>query len=166
MQEEELRKLFNEGITGQFGKKKTQASDVAEKLGLTEVNQNVADLLETFSSDSSDDEEEKKYSRNETYYVNTTEPEATEIFREKTLEDMIEEQRAKLAAEGKKGTPVTEESFTVWRAEKLKKRQELAEARLKAEQQKKKGGKGLCKCSSRYHYTIMLTLFTFSCLVW
>jgi hypothetical protein len=43
-------------------------------------------------------------------------------------------------------TPVTAESFSKWRAEKLAKRQADAEARMKLEQSKKKGSKGLCKC--------------------
>jgi hypothetical protein len=43
------------------------------------------------------------------------------------------------------GTPVTATSFAIWRANKLQQRQANAEARVKAEQAKKKGGKGLCK---------------------
>ena len=43
------------------------------------------------------------------------------------------------------GTPVTAESFAVWRANKLAKRQADAEARALAELSKKKGSKGLCK---------------------
>ena len=70
---------------------------------------------------------------------------AIEVYKEKTLEDIIEEQRAKLLAEGKKGTPVTAESFAKWRAMKLERKQAEAEARVKAEQSKKKGGRGLCK---------------------
>ena len=42
-------------------------------------------------------------------------------------------------------TPVTAESFAKWRSEKLAKRQADAEARMKLEQAKKKGSKGLCK---------------------
>jgi hypothetical protein len=37
---------------------------------------------------------------------------------EKTIEDLIEEQRAKLHAEGKKGTPVTTETLAIWKAER------------------------------------------------
>ena len=51
------------------------------------------------------------------------EPVVTEVFREKTIEDIIEEQRAKLAAEGKVGTPVTAETFARWRAGKLAQKQ-------------------------------------------
>lgn len=45
---------------------------------------------------------------------------------------------------------MTAESFARWRAAKLLKRQEEAEAKLKAEQTKKKGGKGLCECGLCY----------------
>lgn len=82
---------------------------------------------------------------------------ATVVFREKTIEDIIEEQRAKLAAEGKKGTPVTAETFAVWRKGKLAQKQAEAEARLKAEQNKKKGGKGLC--------TYLFDYFNYLCAV-
>jgi hypothetical protein len=146
LQEEELRILFNEGIAGQYGKKKSKARSAAAELGLTEGNQEVNDMLDAISSDSDDDDEpqfRRNGNNNETIYID--EPVATEIFREKTIEDIIEEQRAKLAAEGKVGTPVTEESFATWRASKLVKRQAEAEARVKAEQAKKKGGKGLCR---------------------
>ena len=43
------------------------------------------------------------------------EPEEVQVYRERTIEDLIEEQRAKLSAEGKTGTPVTAESFAAWR---------------------------------------------------
>ena len=67
-----------------------------------------------------------------------------EVFREKTIEDLIEEQRERLIKEGRKGTPVTAESFAKWRGEKLLRKQAEAEARMKAEQAKKKGAK-ICK---------------------
>ena len=51
------------------------------------------------------------------------------VFREKTIEDIIEEQRAKLALDGKQGTPVTAESFATWRKAKLEKKQADAEER-------------------------------------
>ena len=140
LQEEELRILFNEGIAGQAGKKKSQSKLDAEKLGLTESKKEVADLLDAFSSDEDDDDDVE----DGVIYVPDEEV-AVEIFREKTLEDIIEEQRAKLAAEGKVGTPVTADSFAKWRAGKLLQRQQEAEARVKAEQSKKKGGKGLCE---------------------
>ena len=143
LQEEELRKLFNEGISNQFGKKKSAAASKASALGLTEQNKEVAEFLEAMSSDDSDDYSDEDDGPT---IIEYDEP-ATVIFREKTIEDIIEEQRAKLAAEGKKGTPVTSESFAIWRAGKLAKKQEEAEARVRAEQNKKKGGKGLCKYS-------------------
>lgn len=145
LQEEEMRQLFNEAIGNQFGVKKSKAQTNAASLGLTTVRKEVADFLDTLSTDSSDDEEEEDEVTHDKDVIADDEPTAVEVFREKTIEDIIEEQRAKLAAEGKKGTPVTEESFAKWRAEKLAKKQAEAEARLKAEQTKKKGGKGLCK---------------------
>lgn len=145
LQEEEMRQLFNEAIGNQFGVKKSKAQTNAAMLGLTTVKKEVVDFLDGLSTDSSDDEEEEDRVAGVVDSFVDDEPVAVEIFREKTIEDIIEEQRAKLAAEGKKGTPVTEESFAKWRAEKLAKKQADAEARLKAEQMKKKGGKGLCK---------------------
>lgn len=107
-----------------------------------------------FSDDSDEEEEEEaveqshQTSSTRHNYEETYEVEAIEVFKEKTIEDIIEEQRAKLAAEGKTGTPVTAETFAIWRADKLAKKQAAAEARMKAEMGKKKGagaGKGLCK---------------------
>lgn len=147
LQEEELRILFNEGIANQFGKKKSTAASKASALGLSEQSKEIAAFMEGISSDDSDDESDND---DGPIYIDTDEPAATVIFREKTIEDIIEEQRAKLAAEGKKGTPVTAESFAIWREGKLLQKQQEAEARFKAELAKKKGGKGLCKyCSSR-----------------
>lgn len=142
LQEEELRILFNEGIANQFGKKKSTAAAKAGALGLTEQSKEIAAFMEGISSDDSDDESDND---DGPIYIDIDEPEATVIFREKTIEDIIEEQRAKLAAEGKKGTPVTAESFAIWRTAKLAQKQLEAEARVKAELTKKKGGKGLCK---------------------
>jgi hypothetical protein len=154
LQEMELNILFNEGISNQFGKKKSAAQSKASALGLTESNSKLEEFLEAISSESENDSDDDNYPRRNKsdgpVFIETDESVATEVFREKTIEDIIEEQRAKLAAEGRKGTPVTAESFAVWRAAKLLQRQEEAEARLKAEQAKKKGGKGLCKCCCRW----------------
>ena len=147
LQEEEMRVLFNEGIANQFGKKKSEAQAAAKQMGISEASKDVAKLLEEFSSDedSDDDEFDTHRRRNkDTVYIDDDEPVAIEVFRERTIEDIIEEQREKLASEGKVGTPVTAETFAVWRAGKLAARQADAEARMRAEQMKKKGGKGLC----------------------
>jgi hypothetical protein len=102
LQEEELRILFNEGIAGQLGKKKSQAKADALKLGLTEQSKDVADLLDGLSSDSEDDDVDdyRKMDRGETVRDSYQE-ETIEVFREKTIEDLIDDQRTKLAAEGK-----------------------------------------------------------------
>lgn len=144
LQEEELRKLFNEGISNQFGKKKSEMQSKASALGLTQQSKEVAEFYEEMSTDDSDMDSEVDGPT----FIEVDEPVATVVFREKTIEDIIEEQRAKLAAEGKKGTPVTAESFAAWRTAKLAKKQAEAEMRVKLEQSKKKGGKGLCKCIS------------------
>ena len=104
--------------------------------------------------------------------------EVIEIFKVKTLEDIIEEQRAKLAAQGKVGTPVTAESFAIWRAGKLAKRQAEAESRMKELSKKKGGGKGLCKLFIQFSLsfsflnynhkikTMKLKFFFISCTLW
>lgn len=145
LQEEELRILFNEGIANQFGKKKSKAQAAAEQMGIAEANEDVKKLLDEFSSDSDSSDEEGDGGHGGGEVVFADEPASIEVFREKTIEDIIEEQRAKLAAEGKVGTPVTEETFAAWRIARLARRQAEAEARMKLEQTKRKGGRGLCK---------------------
>jgi hypothetical protein len=129
-------------------------------LGLTTAKKEVLDFLDNLSSDSSDADSDED-DRNRPEEIIIEEPTSVEIFREKTIEDIIEEQRAKLAAEGKKGTPVTAESFAKWRAEKLAKKQAEAEARVKAESLKKKGGKGLCKFLQQFYLSNQLQLILF-----
>lgn len=143
LQEEQMRLLFQEAIGNQYGVKKSKAQATAAGLGLNSTKKEVSEFLDTLSSDSDDDDssDEEETAVEE---VNE-EPVFIEVFREKTIEDIIEEQRAKLAAEGKRGTPVTEESFAKWRADKQLRKAAEVEARVKAEQAKKKGGKGLCK---------------------
>jgi len=156
-QEEELRLLLNEGVANQFGKKKSKAKEQAEAIGLAES----AVTIEFDDSDSDDD-----YTQEDPVSTTVSQPvyeevevEAVEVFKEKTLEDIIEEQRAKLAAQGKTGTPVTAETFAIWRAHKLAKRQADAEARMKAEQGKKKGGKGLSVLSGKELFNYNSALF-------
>lgn len=103
--------LFNDGITNQFGKKKSQAAEEAKAMGIAEQIIDVDALSLSGSEESDDDLSDNGLSGN---VVDQVADEAIEIFREKTIEDIIEEQRAKLAAEGKKGTPVTAESFKIW----------------------------------------------------
>lgn len=146
LQEEELRILFNEGIANQFGKKKSAAQSKASAMGLAEASKEIQEFYEAISSDSDDESDD---GNDGPIYIDIEEPVATVVFREKTIEDIIEEQRAKLAAEGKKGTPVTSESFAIWRKGKIAQKQAEAEARLKAEQNKKKGGKGLCELPTK-----------------
>jgi hypothetical protein len=160
LQEEELRILFNEGIAGQAGKKKSQNKLDAEKLGLLDQNKDVAHLLDGMSSDSDDDDDDD-YRRHdeETTRRGYDDQVNVEVFREKTIEDLIDDQRAKLAAEGKVGTPVTADSFAKWTIMKIARRQAEAEARVKAEAAKKKGGKGLSILSGRELFNYNASLF-------
>jgi hypothetical protein len=117
LKDEELRLLFNDGISNQFGKKKSTAAANAKAMGVTEQLLDMDDLDLGTSSDSEDDSENEgqhAFGQGVDYAMEHDDIEAVEIFKEKTIEDIIEEQRAKLAADGKKGTPVTEASFTVW----------------------------------------------------
>lgn len=157
MADEELRLLLNEGVSNQFGKKKTKAKEEAEAMGLTEAIIDL-DLL----SDSDDDEAPEQIDETPTIQNNVTdfvEVEAIEVFKEKTLEDMIEEQRARLAAQGKVGTPVTAETFAIWRAGKLAKRQAEAEARMKEMSKKKGSNKGLSALSGKELFNYNSSLF-------
>mmetsp|Transcript_17194 Transcript_17194/g.37563 ORF Transcript_17194/g.37563 Transcript_17194/m.37563 type:complete len:380 (+) Transcript_17194:243-1382(+) len=159
LQEEELRLLLNAGISGQFGKKKSALAAQAASLGVGEASDEVAQLLEDMSSDEDDDEYAMGGGGGGTAYVEVDEPVAVQVFREKTIEDIIEEQRERLAALGLKGTPITEETFTKWRAAKLARRQYEAEVRLKQEQSKKKGGKGLSVLSGKELFNFNKDLF-------
>lgn len=103
--------LFNDGISNQFGKKKSTAAETAKAMGVTEQLLNVDDLDLSDSAESDDESVEVEPGGHLEVDPDDT---AVEVFREKTIEDIIEEQRAKLAAEGKKGTPVTEASFSIW----------------------------------------------------
>lgn len=80
-----------------------------------------------------------------------------------TLEDEIEAQRQKklkeLAASGKKGTPVTEETFKAWQERKRKRKEAQAKKLVEAEMKKKKGGKGLSVLSGRELYNYKKDLF-------
>lgn len=79
-------------------------------MGVTDQLLNVDELD---LSDSEDSEDEALDAGPETMEA-VVDNEAVEVFKERTIEDIIEEQRAKLAAQGKVGTPVTEASFAVW----------------------------------------------------
>ena len=160
LEEEELRQLLGEGLMGQEGKKKTDKAAAAEALGLTEVSEEVQALLDEFSSDSEDSDVERKEKRTTIYLSSDDEVEGGEkVFREKTIEDMIEEQRRKLAESGAPGTPITESSFAEWKKRKEERKKKEAEERVKAEQTKKKGGKGLSVLSGKELFSFDASLF-------
>ncbi|OQR90745.1 hypothetical protein ACHHYP_05260 [Achlya hypogyna] len=75
---------------------------------------------------------------------------------EVSIEEIIEQQRAKLGANG--GTPVTEETFAKWKAEKAKRKMAEDEKRRKDEA-KKSGNRGLSTLSGRALFTFDPTLF-------
>jgi hypothetical protein len=163
LQEEQMRLLFQEAIGGQYGMKKSKAQANAAALGLNSARKEVTEFLETLESedsedyDSSDDDFASSPMAMEEEEDNTAG--GVEVFREKSIEDIIEEQRAKLQAEGKKGTPVTEESFMKWRQDKLARKRADMETRVKAEQSKKKGGKGLSVLSGKELFSYNASLF-------
>ena len=80
-----------------------------------------------------------------------------------TLEDEIEMKRSQLLEDlkkqGKKGTPVTPETFAAWQEHKRKKRAEEAKKKVEAEFRKKKGGKGLSVLSGRDLFEYKRDLF-------
>jgi hypothetical protein len=162
LEEEELRQLLGEGLMGQHGKKKADMESTAAALGLTEVSDEVQKILDEFSSDSSDSEDDRKEKR-KTIYLSSGDEAAADggekVYREKTLEDLIEDQRRKLAESGVPGTPITEASFAEWRTRKEERRKREAEERVKAEQTKKKGGKGLAVLSGKELFTFDASLF-------
>jgi hypothetical protein len=160
LEEEELRQLLGEGLMGQHGKKVSDMTSTAESLGLTEVSEEVQQLLDEFSSDS-DSEEERKEKRKTIYLSSDDEAGegAEKVFREKTIEDIIEDQRRKLAEEGVPGTPITESSFAEWKKRKEERRAKELEERVKAEQTKKKGGKGLSVLSGKELFKFDSSLF-------
>ena len=161
LEEETLRQLLGEGLMGQHGKKVVDMKNTAAELGLTEVSEEVQKLLDEFSSDSEDSENERKEKR-KTIYLDSEDEVADggeQVFREKTLEDLIEDQRKALQESGVPGTPITEKSFAEWKARKEERKRKEAEERVKAEQTKKKGGKGLAVLSGRELFAFDATLF-------
>ena len=70
-------------------------------MGLAEANKEVLEFLDNLSDDTDEDMDDDDGPTN-TVHIQEEELTAVEVFREKTLEDIIEEQRAKLLAEGKK----------------------------------------------------------------
>lgn len=80
-----------------------------------------------------------------------------------TLEDEVEAQRQamvkKLKDSGKKGTPVTEETFRQWQERKRARHRAEAKKKVEAELKKKKGGKGLAVLSGRDLYEYKNDLF-------
>ena len=105
--DEALRQLLNEGLENQHGKSKAAAKADAVALGVDSSNK-----MEAPDSDS-DSDSDFEYDME---YINRShgrtevemdpaqaQSEGVEVYHEVTIEDIIEAQRAKLAAEGKQG---------------------------------------------------------------
>jgi len=75
------------------------------------------------------------------------------------LDQRIEQQREDMRKKGVKGTPVTAESFAAWKKRKAERLRAENEAALRAEQLKKKGGKGLSVLSGKDLFAIDASLF-------
>jgi hypothetical protein len=97
-----LRALLNEGLENQQGKSKATIKAEASALGVDKK------ITSSDSDSDSDSDDEYAYSNQQSrtvVHIDDSQQEATgiEVFHELTLEDIIEAQRAKLAAEGKQG---------------------------------------------------------------
>lgn len=71
------------------------------------------------------------------------EAEKSKKVEEISIEEIIEQQRAKLGPSG--GTPVTAESLARWKADKIK-RKKVEEEKRRKEEMKKSGGRGISTC--------------------
>jgi hypothetical protein len=131
-QEEELAALFGEAL--EVGKKNKGAGANAGKMG----------ELEPVAV------EDKPKQVQETIIIEEG---------ERTIEDIIEEERAKLLAQGKTGTPVNEESFAKWKAERTAKRKEEERRIVEREIAKKGKSKGLSVLSGRALFDYDASLF-------
>jgi len=163
--EEEENRMLNEGVAGTEPKKKESKESVAARLGLDpdDIDEDVAAMvqeLELSDEEDSSDEDEAEPDDTE-ILVEYDDPllNGDEMFYEKTIEDIIEEQRAALQAAGIKGTPVNAVTFNEWKERKKRRRQLEMEARVKAEQMKKKGGKGLSVLSGKELFNFDSNLF-------
>ena len=114
LEEEQMRMLLSEGIAGQHGKSKAKVASELETLGISTMDEELQKQLQEMELSDSDDEDADGYALEAPPIILEEEEggggEGVEIFRVKTIEDLIEEQRAKLAAEGKVGTPVNDET--------------------------------------------------------
>lgn len=100
--DEALRALLNEGLENQQGKSKATKQAEAAALGVDDSKKIV---LSDSDSDSDDDDYFFKHNRTEVH-ITQEEPAnggGIEVYNELTLEDIIEAQRAKLAAAGIQG---------------------------------------------------------------
>ncbi len=148
LEEEQMRMLLSEGIAGQHGKSKAKVASELETLGISTMDEELQKQLQEMELSDSDDEDADGYALEAPPIILEEEEggggEGVEIFRVKTIEDLIEEQRAKLAAEGKVGTPVNDETFAAWKIRKKAKKAAQLEAKLRAEASKgnKRGANG------------------------
>jgi len=151
-QKDEANALFNEAL-GALNKKKTDF-----KAGKAEAK----------GRDADDEGKKKGTSRAMKMMYQMDAKEMEERLKEDpnyipTIEDKIEAERQKKVEElkqnGKKGTPVTPESFACWQEKKRKRRAEESRKMVEQEMRKKKGGKGLAVLSGRALYEYKKDLF-------
>lgn len=152
-QKAEQEALFGEALLAV--QKKSSANKVAGK-------------IEAKGRDNVDDDSKKTTSRAMKLMYQMDAKEMDEKLKEDpnyvpTLEDEIEMERTKLietlAAQNKKGTPVTEETFAQWQAAKRQRKELEMKKAVEAELKKKKGGKGLSVLSGRDLYQYKADLF-------
>jgi len=165
-EQEKLANTIEGSLLGEDKKKvKESKEELAARLGMDVedlTDEVVAMLQEMDLSDDESSDDESEVEDTEIVVEMDDEEDAMGgdmVFYERTIEDVIEEQRAALTAAGIKGTPVTAATFAVWKETKKRRRQLELEARVKAEQAKKKGGKGLSVLSGKELFSFDEDLF-------
>ncbi|KAJ8611735.1 hypothetical protein CTAYLR_009198 [Chrysophaeum taylorii] len=142
-QEQELKALFSEALSINVKK-----SDLRKKK--SESAQATAPTTTSSSASKPSDHYDDAWAE--------AELEKADV-QETLLEHRIEAQREAMRKEGKVGTPVTPETFAEWKKRKAERLRREKEAALKAEQLKKKGGKGLSVLSGKDLFALDASLF-------
>uniref|UniRef100_A0A7S2BQG9 ZC3H15/TMA46 family C-terminal domain-containing protein n=1 Tax=Octactis speculum TaxID=3111310 RepID=A0A7S2BQG9_9STRA len=163
--DEELRALFNEALDGSGGLKKQKTKKDKQKEQAASIRKEERDK-DTLMKDYPFIADEMLAM---TGMLNDMEPEELDeqlaIFKKTgkseklTLEQIIELERAKMRAEGRIGTPVTEESLARWKSDREERRRLANIAKVEAEMKKKKGGKGLSVLSGKDLFAYNQSLF-------
>lgn len=163
--DEELRALFNEALDGSGGLKKQKTKKEKQKeqeASVKKVDKDKDALMKDYPfiademlamtgmlNDMSPEELDRELAAFK----------ATGVSEKLTLEQIIELERAKMRAEGRTGTPVTEDSLARWKADRAEKRRLANMAKVEAELKKKKGGKGLAVLTGKDLFAYNQSLF-------